>query len=58
MELSAGFGESGLLGGQGIVHLTTNLNCVFSLASLDWPAAKLLERAATRIKVVETPRFP
>ena len=58
MELSAGFGEIGLLGGRGIVHLPTNLDCVFSLATLDWPAANLFEIAATNIRAAETPRFP
>ena len=58
VELSARFGESGLLGGRGIVHLPTNLDYVFSLASLDWPADNLLEIAATSIRAAETPRFP
>ena len=58
VELSVGFGESSLLGGQGIVHLPTNLDCVFSLASLDQPAANLLEIDATSIRTAETPRFP
>ena len=58
MELSAGFGEIGVLGGQENMHLLTNLDCVFSLATLDWPAANLLEIAATNIRAAETPRFP
>ena len=57
MELSAEFGEIGLLGGRGIVHLLTNLDCVFSLVTLDWPVANLLEIAATNIRAAETPRF-
>ena len=56
MELSARFGEIGLLGGREIIH--TNLDCVFSLATLDRPAANLLEVAATNIRAAETPRFP
>ena len=58
VELSAGFGEIGLLGGRGIVHLPINLDCGFSLATLDLPAANLLEITATNIRAAETPRFP
>ena len=58
VEISDGFGEIGLLGERGIVHLPTNLDCVFSLATLHWPAANLLEVAATSIRAAETPRFP
>ena len=57
MELSAGFGEIGLFGGRGNVHLPTNLDCVFSLALLDWPAVNLLVMAATSIRAAETLRF-
>ena len=42
----------------GIVPLPNSLDCVFSLASLDRPAANLLEIAATNIRAAETPRFP
>ena len=56
-ELSAGFGESGVLGGQGILHLPTNLEYVFSVATLDRPAANLFETAATSIRAEETQRF-
>ena len=58
MELSAGFGENGLLGGHEIVHLPTTLGCVFSLATRDRPAANLLEITATNIRAAETLRFP
>ena len=58
MGLSAGFEEIGLLGGQGIVHLPTNLDCAICLTSLDWPAANLLEITATNIRAAETLRFP
>ena len=57
-ELSARFVEIGLLGGRGIVHLPTTLGCVFSLATLDWPAANLLKITATNIRAAETPRVP
>ena len=58
MEVSAGFWEIGLLGGRRIAHLPINLDCVFSLETLDRPAANLLEIAATNIRAAETPRFP
>ena len=58
MELAAGFGEIGLLDGRGIVHLQTKLGCVFYLATLDRPAANLLEITATNIRAAETLRFP
>ena len=57
VELSDGFGEIGLLGGRGIVHLPTKLGCVFSLVTLDRPAAKLLEITATNIRAAETLRL-
>ena len=57
-ELSAGFGESGVLGGQGILHLPTNLEYVFSVATLDRPAANLFETAATSMRAAKTHRCP
>ena len=52
MELSAGFGKIGLLVGQGIVHLPTNLDGVLFLTTLDRPTANLFEIAATNIRAV------
>ena len=56
-DLSTGFWERCLLGGRGILYLPSNFDCVVSLATLDWPAANLLEIAATKIRAAETPRF-
>ena len=56
VELSAGFREIGLLGGREIMHLPTNLDYVFSLATLDWPAANVLEIAVPNIRAAETLR--
>ena len=57
-DLSAGFGESGLLDEQGILHLLTTFDCVFASATLDQPPVDHFEIARTSIIAAETPRFP
>ena len=64
-ELSAGFGESDLVGGQGIVHLllfifslVATVDCVCSLTwELDRCAANIFENAAKSIRAATPPKL-